>query len=71
MGRLNGGERLVSEQRTDVWSERISNSDGEQGRKEHESEAHGCPESTLDTQRMVSVFNSPALGMNGSSVRWM
>ena len=39
MGRLNGGERLVSEQRTDVWSERVTDPDREQDRHEGEGDA--------------------------------
>jgi hypothetical protein len=61
MGRLNGGERLVSEQRTDVWSERVTDPDREQDRHEGEGDAYCGPQSTLDAKSLVAVLNSPLL----------
>ena len=57
----NADERLVSEQRTDVRSERVTDPDREQGRNKSEGDAHGGPQPTLDAERVVAILNSPLL----------
>ena len=57
----NGDERLVSEQRTDVGSERVTDPDREQRRNKNEGDAHGGPQPTLDAECVVAILDSPLL----------
>jgi hypothetical protein len=54
-------ERLASEQGTQVRSERVTKCHREQGRKEGEGDTYCGPQSTLDAERLVAIFNSPLL----------
>jgi hypothetical protein len=50
-----------SEQRTQVWSERIANRQSEQGGSKHECDAHHVPEPPLRNEGVVAVLNAPTI----------
>jgi hypothetical protein len=50
-----------SEQRTQVWSERIAYRDGEQGRDEHKRDAHDVPEPSPGNESLVAVVSTSAM----------
>ena len=49
------------EERAEVWTECVSNPQGEHRGKQHEDESHHVPESPLDNEHLVTILESPTL----------